>query len=159
MFFSAKTVEQVAALPFVPAGDGFELLLVTSRRRGRWIVPKGWPVKDKPLHESAKLEAKEEAGVIGTALDEPLGQYTYQKRMSKGYEVRCRVYVYPILVTQHRVRWRERTQRTLRWCPLHEAAEMVDDNELAKVIRELIASDCAFLRERFPSELRDHQAA
>lgn len=41
-----QPIEQVAALPyrFSTAGE-LEVLLLTSRGTGRFIVPKGWPMK------------------------------------------------------------------------------------------------------------------
>ena len=58
------------------------ILLVTTRRRGRWTLPKGWPVKGKSMAESAAIEAAEEAGVQGVAFKEPIGSYRYKKRMT-----------------------------------------------------------------------------
>ena len=54
---------QVAALCTRKGKKGNEVLLVTSRRRGRWIVPKGWPMEGKSFPETALEEAWEEAGV------------------------------------------------------------------------------------------------
>ena len=36
---------QYAALPWRDGSAGREVLLVTSRDTGRWVVPKGWPKK------------------------------------------------------------------------------------------------------------------
>ncbi|WP_153885555.1 NUDIX domain-containing protein [Microvirga tunisiensis] len=38
-------------------------MLVTTRGRKRWIVPKGWPVPGLQPYESAAREAFEEAGL------------------------------------------------------------------------------------------------
>ena len=54
---------QVAALCTRKGKKGNEVLLVTSRRRGRWIVPKGWPMEGKSFPETALEEAWEEGGV------------------------------------------------------------------------------------------------
>ena len=49
MSMSSRTVArpkrvQYAALPYRPTGaSGTEVMLVTSRGRQRWIIPKGWP--------------------------------------------------------------------------------------------------------------------
>lgn len=143
VFFSTKTVQQVAALPIVPIGRRIDVLLITSRRRGRWIVPKGWPDKKQAQPEMAAREALEEAGVIGTVCHEPIGTYTYKKTMRLGYDIHCRVFVYPLLVNKHAVSWRERGERTLRWCPLAEAADLVDDTDLARILADLAAQDGA----------------
>ena len=52
-----------------------EVLLVTSLRTRRWILPKGWPHPGLSLPESAAREAQEEAGVIGVADTASLGSY------------------------------------------------------------------------------------
>ena len=52
---------QVAALPWRTAGDGVEIMLITSRDTGRWVLPKGWPENDENLYDAAAREAAEEA--------------------------------------------------------------------------------------------------
>ena len=81
MFLNAKTVQQVAALPFVPFPDGIEVLLVTSRHGGRWLLPKGWPEGREPFASAAAREACEEAGVVGTVHHQAIGQYTGLARL------------------------------------------------------------------------------
>ena len=59
--------KQVAALPVRRGEDGsLEVLLVTSRETGRWVIPKGWPSKRLSDREAAAREARQEAGVTGT---------------------------------------------------------------------------------------------
>lgn len=147
MFAAAKPVQQVAALPFVVIDDQVELLLITSRRRKRWVVPKGWPGRDGSLAEAAAREAAEEAGVIGPVRPDPLGDYSYDKQMSTGYEVRSHVFVYPLLVVEHRIDWPERGARTLRWSRPAEAADLVDDRQLGELITGIAADAGATLRD------------
>ncbi|MGB7917572.1 MAG: NUDIX domain-containing protein, partial [Rhodomicrobium sp.] len=62
---------QVAALPLRLAKNGaIEILLVTSRDTGRWIIPKGWTSKRIKDCKAAAREAREEAGVKGKILRE-----------------------------------------------------------------------------------------
>lgn len=135
MFIQPASVQQVAALPYISLGGQTHVLLITSRERGRWILPKGWPVKGLSYSQAAAREAEEEAGVIGTVSPEPLGHFDYQKRMSKGYEVRCSVLVYPLHVIEHRLDWKERNDRQMRWCTLSEAASQVDDSGLGHLLQ------------------------
>lgn len=137
MFIPPKSVQQVAALPFVWSGDDVLVLLVTSRSRKRWIIPKGWPVKNRALSWAAAREAEEEAGLFGVIQPDPVGFFHYQKEMSTGYEVRCSVGVFPMLVIEQRRDWKERKERKLKWCRLNEAALLVDDAELAQLLRDL----------------------
>jgi len=53
---------QAMALCFRTTKKKVQVLLVTSRGTGRWLLPKGWQVPGKSLAESAAQEAWEEAG-------------------------------------------------------------------------------------------------
>ena len=53
-------------------------MLVTSRGRQRWIIPKGWPHKGRAPHRSAAREAFEEAGVVGKVRRRPVGTFSYR---------------------------------------------------------------------------------
>jgi hypothetical protein len=39
----ALPLKQVAALPIVETARGPLVLLITTRERGRWTIPRGWP--------------------------------------------------------------------------------------------------------------------
>ena len=52
---------QFAALCYRLTKKRTEFLLITSRDTGRWIIPKGWAIKNKTEAESAAQEAFEEA--------------------------------------------------------------------------------------------------
>lgn len=145
MLFEPRSVQQSATLPFVSLADGIRVLLITSRRRKRWIVPKGWPHKNLSLAESAAREAYEEAGVLGPVQLEPIGTYIYDKDMG-GYTVPCHVFVYPLMVRQHALTWEEQGKRKLRWLPLGDAAGQVDDSGLAELLHGFAADDGAALR-------------
>lgn len=61
---SVVALPQVAALPVMIGDDGIaRVLLLTSCETGRWVIPKGWPMKGKKPLEAAAQEAWEEAGV------------------------------------------------------------------------------------------------
>ena len=147
MFLTFRSVQQIAALPFVCGPEEPLVLLITSRERKRWIVPKGWPVGKLAPSEAAAKEAEEEAGLIGQVALDPLGFFHYEKRMSQGYAVPCRVSVYPLLVTEQRADWKERGERSLLWVPLSEAIGKVDDIGLAKLLKKLKKSECRALRK------------
>jgi 8-oxo-dGTP pyrophosphatase MutT (NUDIX family) len=124
---------QHAALPY-RRERGLEILLVTSRDTGRWVIPKGWPMKGKRPHVAAAREALEEAGVTGKIGKRPVGYYRYQKRLKNGAAVSCLVDVYLMQVLRQRKRWPEQRQRTAHWFEPAEAAKVVDEPELAALI-------------------------
>lgn len=126
---------QVAALPWRVGEDGeAQMLLVTSRGTGRWVLPKGWPERREPLHAAAAREAAEEAGVSGTVAEREVGRFYYGKAMPSGSQWRCEVRVYPLRVETVADKWPERKQRTRRWFSPEEAAALVDETDLGELI-------------------------
>jgi 8-oxo-dGTP pyrophosphatase MutT (NUDIX family) len=126
---------QYAALPW-RRNNGVEILLITSRQTKRWVIPKGWPMADLAPHESAALEAFEEAGVDGNVVRSPLGHYDYLKRLKDGTDVAVRVDVFALEVIKRHETWPEQGERTARWFPAEAAAQAVGEPELAALIRE-----------------------
>jgi len=132
-----KTQQQCAALPMSQAGGELLVLLVTSRGNGRWVIPKGWAEPELPRHALAAREAFEEAGVLGTAMERPLGAYTYRKRMPDGRRVTCQVTVFALYVSGFANTWPEQGQRRSRWVTPRQAARLVREPELAGMLRGL----------------------
>lgn len=130
---------QVAALPVRTGPSGCEVLLITSRTSARWIVPKGWPMKGRKDHEAAAQEAQEEAGIEGRIHKHPIGAYTYQKQLGSRIEA-CRVMVYRLDVEFERETWLESGERIRRWFSIEQAATMVSEPRLARMIRALGAT-------------------
>jgi 8-oxo-dGTP pyrophosphatase MutT (NUDIX family) len=131
-------LQQVGVLPWRLRRDGEpKILLITSRRRGRWIVPKGWPMKDRPAGAAASREAFEEAGVIGDVSPSPVTCYRYMKALDDGSQVPCRVLVFGMKVRGTLSHWREKGQRQRRWFSLAAAADRLNDAELAAFVRTL----------------------
>ena len=128
--------QQVAALPLSHDKAGHvQVMLVTSRDTGRWVLPKGWPMKGKKPHRAAEREAYEEAGLIGRVRKAPLGTYSYEKRLRTGVAVPCEVTVFPLQVKHHRDRWPEMKERERRWFSPDEAARMVAEEGLQGILR------------------------
>lgn len=111
------------------------VLLVTSRGRGRWIVPTGWPMKDKPSYLSAAMEAFDEAGVIGDILTYPLAGYRYVRETAEGVLQHYHVTLFALRVRGTLTHWPERKQRIRGWFDPEEAADKVENVELARAIR------------------------
>ncbi|SDZ16883.1 8-oxo-dGTP pyrophosphatase MutT, NUDIX family [Jannaschia faecimaris] len=134
-----KTKEQIAALPLRwNDRDEVEVLMITSRGTGRWIVPKGWTMKDVKPWAAAAIEALEEAGAKGHIAREVFGTYSYDKIMDDGTPLPCRVRVYPMIVEKLKNDWKEKGQRTRKWFSLAEAAKLVDEPDLADMLSQLI---------------------
>jgi len=130
----AKPRAQYGALPF-RRDPGLEILLVTSRDTGRWVIPKGWPMRSKSRRRVAALEALQEAGVEGRIEKAPLGDFDYLKTLKSGDQP-CRVTVFPLEVTLQRETWREQAERSTRWFDWQAAAEAVHEPGLQRLIRD-----------------------
>jgi 8-oxo-dGTP pyrophosphatase MutT (NUDIX family) len=126
---------QYAALPWRLRNDEIQILLVTSRRTRRWILPKGWPMDGFKPTEVAAREAEEEAGVTGKTDRTAVGRYRYMKMLRDGVELPCRVEVFPLEVIEESPDWDEMDARARRWCSVAEAAGAVIEPELKRVIR------------------------
>ncbi|WP_108814822.1 NUDIX hydrolase [Loktanella sp. Alg231-35] len=120
----------MAALCHRGEGEDKEYLLVTSRDTGRWVIPKGWPIRGLLSDETALQEAWEEAGVKGETTPEPVGTYTYQKRQADGLEVPVETLVYSVAVKDLAEDFPEAHERKRRWVAADTAAEMVNEAEL-----------------------------
>jgi 8-oxo-dGTP pyrophosphatase MutT (NUDIX family) len=134
---AAKTtaVTQVAALPYrVTAEGAVEVLLITSRRTHRWIVPKGWTMKGLSAASAAAREAFEEAGVSGEIAAEPLGVFHYLKEKKNSVSLPCRVSLFPLKVTRQHRSWPEQATREAKWLPVAEAATLIGEPELRRLI-------------------------
>ena len=128
-------MRQIAALPYTTSADGaMQILLITSRDTGRWVIPKGNRIKGLSGHRAAELEAYEEAGIHGIACPASLGRYRYDKRKRNGNAREATVEVFPLAVTGQLAQWPEQGQRELRWFSVPEAARAVDEPDLQAII-------------------------
>lgn len=134
----AKKGEQIAALPMRWNAEGkLEILMVTSRGTGRWIVPKGWEMDDTKPWKAASIEALEEAGITGRISRDMIGTYKYDKVLDDGTKLPCVVRVYPMIVEKMKRDWKERKQRNRRWFSPKSAARRVHEKQLSKMIKSL----------------------
>lgn len=130
-----QRLTQYAAMVWRRTGNASaEVLLITSRETRRWVIPKGWPIKGLKPHQTAAREAWEEAGVEGRVSTRKLGVFDYGKRLSGGQIQPVRVKVYPLEVVREFEDWPEVQQRERRWLSAQEAARLVDEPGLAKLL-------------------------
>jgi 8-oxo-dGTP pyrophosphatase MutT (NUDIX family) len=129
--------QQFAALPFRMRGSNLDVLLITTRHKRRWSLPKGWPIGATKPHRTAEIEAFEEAGLVGKAKTKAIGRYKHRKIRGKR-EIICDVSVFPLKVRKQSRSWPERGERDAIWLPARKAAARVHKPELSRLIERLI---------------------
>lgn len=132
---------QFAALPYRIKDGKLQVLMITSRGSGRWILPKGWPMHDRTPARAAAREAWEEAGIKGSGPDHSIGLYSYEKLMSSGERHLCIVVVYPLRVKTEALDYPEAGQRKRKWMTPKKAARKVREPELATLIARFRPKD------------------
>jgi 8-oxo-dGTP pyrophosphatase MutT (NUDIX family) len=125
---------QYGALCWRDGGDGVEVLLITSRDTGRWVIPKGWPMPGLAPEAAAAQEAWEEAGVNGQINPCCIGRFGYQKGLSVSTTIPCAVAVFGLRVNTLASSFPEVKERQRRWFPKAEAAGLVAEPELSQII-------------------------
>jgi 8-oxo-dGTP pyrophosphatase MutT (NUDIX family) len=135
---------QVGAIPYVVRDGRVVLLLVTSRRTGRWIFPKGSRIDGLTPWQAAAQEALEEAGVEGDIESTPIGAYRTIKKTSIRRSV-IEIDLYPLRVTTQHQTWQDIGTRHRHWVLLPEAKRLLSDPALAALsvalCRRVLAAD------------------
>lgn len=114
-----------------------EVLLITSRDTGRWVIPKGWPMAGLSLAGAAEREAWEEAGVKGRIAEASLGAFGYDKILKPGQALPCRVDVFALRVEELKRNFPERQMRRRKWFSHAKAAHKVAEPELRGLLMAL----------------------
>jgi 8-oxo-dGTP pyrophosphatase MutT (NUDIX family) len=119
---------------------GVEVLLVSSRDTGRWIIPKGWPMDRETPAAAAAMEAWEEAGVRGRVHDTCIGHYSYHKWIDEELSLPVIVAVFPVEVLRIDDDFPEAGQRQRKWLSPKKAARRVSEPELRHILSRFDAS-------------------
>jgi 8-oxo-dGTP pyrophosphatase MutT (NUDIX family) len=133
---AADAAPQFGAIPYTVVQGQAVFLIVTSRRTGRWIFPKGAPMEGLRPWEVAAHEALEEAGVEGEIETEPIGKYRSIKTSGIRRSV-IEVTMFPLRMTRQLDDWRERGSRHRHWVILQEARRLLSDPGLAELAVKL----------------------
>jgi 8-oxo-dGTP pyrophosphatase MutT (NUDIX family) len=129
---------QVAALCYRQTQGAKEVLLITSRDTGRWIVPKGWPMPGIEDPQAALQEAWEEAGVKRAEVDDAaIGSFNYDKLADDGETIPVKAQVYAAKVKKLEDSYPEGHQRMRQWFSPREAALRVAEPQLKALLRDL----------------------
>ncbi|MBN1515548.1 NUDIX hydrolase [Candidatus Sumerlaeota bacterium] len=119
---------QSAVIPWRESNGKIEMLVISSRKRKRWLIPKGIVEAHLTPAQSAAKEALEEAGVEGELDDTLLGVFDYPK-----WGGVCSCEVYSLRVVKIRETWQE-DYRLRKWVRPKEAAKLISQTGLRKII-------------------------
>lgn len=124
---------QSGVIPYrIKGKKKIEVLLITTVKRKRWIIPKGYVEFNLTAFESAKKEALEEAGVMGSNETFELGEFIIQKSYGK-----CFLKIFSMEVIEELEDYPEKFKRSRKWFGLDEAAEKIVVPEIADMIYSL----------------------
>ena len=118
-------------IPYRERQGKLEVLLISSRKKKRWVIPKGVKEPELSPQASAAKEALEEAGIQGEVSTRPIGSYQYEK-----WGGTCTVQVHTMAVAKVLDEWEE-SYRDREWVSLDEAVARVDEGDLKRILRLL----------------------
>jgi len=130
---------QAGVLAWLPNVRPVRIALVTSRRTGRWVFPKGNIDAGMTGAEAAAQEALEEAGLVGTPEHEPFGSFrTIKLRPPQAWTIE--VDLYPMRIDGICDTWDEAGFRSRRLVTLDEARKLLDQPEMIDLAERFVAS-------------------
>lgn len=88
----------------------------------------------KTAWETAAQEAWEEAGVVGRVVDQPLGNFAYDKMRAPKEPLPCDVSVFPLRVERVADKFPERKERRRKWFDATKAARKVAEPQLRALL-------------------------
>ncbi|MGO4436865.1 NUDIX hydrolase [Rhizobium sp. RAF56] len=130
-----QDVEQAGAICLRRSRKGkLRVLLVGSRRNGRWGLPKGHVEQSEGSNSAAAREAFEEAGVLGSVEEAVFGTFTYFKDTSTR---RYHVTVHLLTTTSVARSFPEKAVRKTRWFSLEDAINVASQPGLRALLQTL----------------------
>ncbi len=124
--------DQSGVIPYRKIEDAVEIMLITSIKKKKWIIPKGYVEFNLSPFDSAKKEAFEEAGIIGSNETIELG--TIQLKKGNGV---TRLRIYSMEVVKILDDYPDKELRKRKWFSINEAAEKVSIPEITAMIKSL----------------------
>jgi 8-oxo-dGTP pyrophosphatase MutT (NUDIX family) len=123
-------IRQSGVIPYRVNNGTIEILLITTRDRQDWVIPKGGICNGMSPQASAAKEAWEEAGVIGQVDVNEVGTYKYRKR-GRIYQVQ--MYLLPVAILSES--YPEANHRQRQWLDVTTAVEMVKTTSLKRILK------------------------
>jgi 8-oxo-dGTP pyrophosphatase MutT (NUDIX family) len=144
----SKIFKQSGVIPYRVQNGNIEILLITTRDRNNWVIPKGGIPKGMSPPASAAKEAWEEAGIIGQVDKNKVGTYRYRKR-GKIY----RVHMYLLLVEMLSEDYPEAGQRQREWLDVGSAIKLVKQNSLKRILKQFCQIKSPYFQTSLPTKI------
>jgi 8-oxo-dGTP pyrophosphatase MutT (NUDIX family) len=121
--------EQAGVIPFRRKKDGIEVCLIRNKGRKKWKLPKGFVDPGETVQQAALKEAWEEAGLTGRIVGDTIGSYDYEK-----WELKLKVSVFLMEVTEQEDEWEESRFRERRWSRVDEAFDTLKKHPIRPLL-------------------------
>ncbi|MBW4644016.1 MAG: NUDIX hydrolase [Goleter apudmare HA4340-LM2] len=131
-----KIYQQSGVIPYRMQNGKIEVLLITTRDRQRWVIPKGGISNGMSPPESAAKEAWEEAGVIGRVNADEIGTYKYRKR---GNTYKVKIYLLPVEIFSED--YPEASHRQRQWLELTTAIQQIKKRSLQRIFKGFLQTE------------------
>lgn len=126
----SKVFQQSGVIPYRVKNGKIEVLLITTRNRRNWIIPKGNVIDGMSPAISAAKEAWEEAGVIGQVDTKELDTYKYRK---KGKTYKVKMFLLPVETVLED--YPEVGQRQRQWVNVAQAVRRVKKASIKRMLK------------------------
>jgi 8-oxo-dGTP pyrophosphatase MutT (NUDIX family) len=126
--------DQAGVIPFRRKRDAVEICLIRSKGQRKWKIPKGFVDTGETPPQAALKEAREEAGLRGRIVGQPLGSYKYTK-----WGLTLTVAVYLMEVTAQEDEWEESRFRERSWNSVKGAVSLLKRHPVEKLLDEAMA--------------------
>lgn len=130
---------QAGVLAWLPGTDPVQFTIVTSRRTGRWVFPKGGVDDGMTPQEAAAQEAREEAGLLGEVKADPIGSYRSPK-IRPPWIWTIEVTLFEMRIDKVLDEWLEIDQRTRHFVDLAKAQELLAEPEMVQLAEQFVRS-------------------
>ena len=122
-----KGVNKWGVIPFRGKDNEDLEFLIVSTKKGNWGLPKGNLMKKLGSKGTALQEAYEEAGIIGSVIDQKLSTKIKGKHMA----------FYPMEVKNELAVWPESNWRQRKWIRSNEAKTYLNHRPLRSILKEI----------------------
>jgi 8-oxo-dGTP pyrophosphatase MutT (NUDIX family) len=126
---------QSAVIPYLEKNGKTSILLITTRKKKKWTLPKGIVEPNLSPEESALQEAYEEAGIEGEIQNGIFGTFQYTK-----WGGTCHVKVFLMKITQMYDQWEEDSFRDRKSFSPEEAIRVIGRKEMQPVLEKFSCS-------------------